>query len=67
MATLKIPLPKPLKFARDYDKIVQTAEQQRVRAREMREAARDMCDRAAEMRAERPFSFPWSHLDISKE
>lgn len=67
MAILRIPFPKPLRFARDYDKVMQTAEQQRVRAREMKEAARDMCDHAAEMRAERPFSFPWADLDRSKE
>jgi hypothetical protein len=37
MATLKIPLPKPLEFARDDDKIVQIAQQQRMRARQTRE------------------------------
>ena len=52
MATLKIPSLKPLKFARNYDKVLQIAEQQSVRAQEMRVAARKMCERAAQMRAE---------------
>jgi len=52
MATLKIPSLKLLKFARNYEKVLQKAEQQSVRAREMREAARKMCERAAQMRAE---------------
>ena len=66
MATLKIPSPKPLDFARNYDEVLQTAQQQRVRARQMTERVREMCDHAAEMRAELRFGFPSAELDIKK-
>lgn len=63
MATLKTPAPQPLKFVKNYEKLLRTAEQQAMRAREMREAARVMCDHAVEMRADRPYSFPWVRLN----
>lgn len=50
-----------------YDKVLQRAEQQCVRARQMKEEAREMFDRAVEMRvAERCFNYPWTDVDIRK-
>lgn len=66
MPTLKIPPLKSLEFARDYDEVLQKAEQQRVRARQMTERVREMCDHAAEMRAELRLGFPSADLDIKK-
>jgi len=66
MGALKTPSPQPLKFITNYEKLLRTAEQQAMCAREMREAARVMRDHAVEMRAERPYSSPWVRLNRKK-
>jgi len=67
MAIPKMPsLPKQVKFARNYESLLRTAEQQQLRAREMREAARQMCNLAAEMREQSRFCLPWAYPDLKK-
>jgi len=67
MASPKIPSPpKPVEFARNYERLLRTAEQQQLHAREMSEAARQMCNRAAEMREQSRYCLPWAYPDLKK-